>query len=136
MRRGFLFAPRTFLVAVLAMFLSRATTALAQGATLSGVITSEAGQPLENANAYITELNISVSTNAQGRYNIVIAADRVRGQTVVLRARAIGHLAQELPVTLRACAQTIDFQLRKDINRLQEVVVTGLTGATEQKKTT
>src|SRR5690348_59875 len=74
MRRGFWFAPRTFLVAVLAMLLSRATTALAQGATLSGVITSEAGQPLENANAYITELNISVATNAQGRYNIVIAA--------------------------------------------------------------
>ena len=136
MRRGFLFRPRSFLVAVLALFLSRATMALAQGATLSGVITSETGQPLENANAYITELNLSVATNAQGRYNIVIAAERVRGQAVVLRARAIGHLAQQRPITLRAGAQTNDFQLRKDIDRLQEVVVTGLTGATEQKKTT
>jgi TonB-linked SusC/RagA family outer membrane protein len=136
MRRGFLFRPRTVVVAVLAFFLTRATTALAQGATLSGIITSETGQPLENANAYITELNISVATNAQGRYNIVIAAERVRGQNVVLRARAIGHLAQERPIVLRAGAQTNDFQLKRDINRLQEVVVTGLTGATEQKKTT
>jgi TonB-linked SusC/RagA family outer membrane protein len=135
MRRRFLFHP-ALAAAVLAIGLSRETSAQAQGATLSGTITSEAGQPLENANAYITELNISVSTNAQGKYTIVLAPERVRNQAVILRARAIGHLAQQRPVTLRAGAQTNDFQLKRDINRLQEVVVTGLTGATEQKKTT
>ena len=77
-----------------------------------------------------------MATNAQGRYSIVIPGERVRGQTVTLRVRAIGHLAQARPLTLRAGAQTNDFVLKNDINRLQEVVVTGVTGATEQKKTT
>jgi TonB-linked SusC/RagA family outer membrane protein len=112
--------------------LSQAT----QAATITGRIGSESGQPLENANAFINELRISVSTNPQGRYSIVIPAERVRGQTVVLRARAIGHLSQTKELILRGGAQTFDFELQKDINRLQEVVVTGVTGATEQRNTT
>jgi TonB-linked SusC/RagA family outer membrane protein len=108
----------------------------AQAATLTGRVMSESGQPVENGNVFITELNLSVGTNAQGRYSLVIPAERVRNQAVVLRARAIGHLAQAKPLTLRAGAQTNDFELKRDINRLQEVIVTGVTGATEQRKTT
>src|SRR5581483_4482211 len=115
---------------------ARAPLAHAQGATLSGRVTGESGQPLENANVYITELNISVASNAAGRYTITLPAERTRRQAVVLRARAIGHIAQSRPVTLRAGAQTFDFELQNDINRLQEVVVTGMTAGTEQKKTT
>ena len=125
-----------FVVTALALSLLGAPTLHAQAATLTGLVTSETGQVLENANAFITELNISVATNAQGRYNIVIPGERVRGQTVTLRIRAIGHLAQAKALTLRAGTLTNDFLMRKDINRLQEVVVTGVTGATEQKKTT
>jgi TonB-linked SusC/RagA family outer membrane protein len=127
-----------FLVAIVTLTLVRASSAhaQAQAATLTGRIASESGQPLENANAFITELNISVPTNPAGRYNIVIPAERVRGQTVVLRIRAIGHLAQTKEIVLRGGTQTNDFELKRDINRLQEVVVTGMTGATEQKKTT
>ena len=125
-----------FLLFAAAMVLLRAPLAHAQAATLAGRITSESGQPLENANAFITELNISVAANEQGRYSIVIPAERVRGQTIVLRVRAIGHLAQTKELNLRAGTQTNDFELKRDINRLQEVVVTGVTGATEQKKTT
>src|SRR4051812_30174399 len=101
-------------VAVLTSMFVPAAALSAQSATLSGTITAESGQPLERANAFITELNLSVSTNAQGRYSIVIPAERVRGQAVVLRARAIGHLAQDRSVTLRAGAQTFDFQLKRD----------------------
>jgi TonB-linked SusC/RagA family outer membrane protein len=108
----------------------------AQSATLTGRVMSESGQPIENGNVFITELNISVGTNAQGRYTLAIPAERVRNQSVVLRVRAIAHLAQARPITIRAGAQTNDFELKRDINRLQEVVVTGVTGATEQKKTT
>ncbi len=119
-----------------ALTLIPASVAHAQSATLSGRVTSESGQPLENANAMITELNVSVATNAQGRYNIVVPGERVRNQTIVLRIRAIGHLAQTRELVLRAGTQTNDFELKRDINRLQEVIVTGVTGATEQKKTT
>lgn len=106
----------------------------AQTATLTGLIKSEAGEPLENANVLITELSISVATNATGRYSIVVPAERLRGQTVALTARAIGYKAMSKPVTLAAGTITNDFNLARDINRLSDLVVTGVSGATEQKK--
>ena len=123
-------------LAAFVSLLAGAPSARAQSATINGRITSESGQAIENANAFITELNISVATNADGRYSIVIPAERVRNQQVVLRARAIGHLAQVRSVIIRAATQTVDFELKRDINRLQEVVVTGMTAGTQQQKTT
>ncbi len=109
--------------------------AQAQGpAVITGTVKSEFGDPLENANVYIVELAISVGTNAAGRYTMTIPADRVRGQALQLRSRAIGYKADAKPITLRAGNQTFDFTLAKDINRLQEVVTTGVTAGTEQKK--
>lgn len=109
--------------------------AQAQGpAVITGTVKSEFGDPLENANVYIVELAISVGTNAAGRFTMSIPADRVRGQALQLRARAIGYKADAKPITLRAGNQTFDFSLAKDINRLQEVVTTGVTAGTEQKK--
>lgn len=122
-------------VPVAAALLIVPQVAQAQGpAVITGVVKSEFGDPLENANVYIVELAISVGTNATGRYTINIPADRVRGQAVQIRARAIGYKADIKPLTLRAGNQTFDFSLQKDVNRLQEVVTTGVTGATEQKK--
>jgi TonB-linked SusC/RagA family outer membrane protein len=106
----------------------------AQGATLSGRVTSETGEPLLGANVTIDALAISVGTNAEGRYTITLPAARVRDQAVMLRARAIGFAPQARSVSLTAGAQTFDFSLKVDINRLNQVVVTGVTGATEVKK--
>ena len=117
-----------------AMFLMP-VAAQAQGpAVITGTVKSEFGDPLENANVYIVELAISVGTNAAGRYTMTIPAERLRGQVLQLRARSIGYKADAKPITLRAGNQTFDFTLAKDINRLQEVVTTGVTAGTEQKK--
>jgi TonB-linked SusC/RagA family outer membrane protein len=89
---------------------------------------------LQGANVYITELNVSVGSNQEGVYRIVLPADRVRGQTVQLRVRAIGFQQAAKPITLNAGTITENFELRIDINRLSEVVVTGVTGATETRK--
>ena len=117
-----------------AMFLMP-VAAQAQGpAVITGTVKSEFGDPLENANVYIVELAVSVGTNAAGRYTLTIPAERLRGQVLQLRARSIGYKADAKPITLRAGNQTFDFTLAKDINRLQEVVTTGVTAGTEQKK--
>lgn len=108
--------------------------AQAQPAVITGTVKTDFGDPLQDANVYIVELAVSVGTNAAGRYTLTIPADRVRGQALQIRARAIGYKADIKPITLRAGAQTFDFTLQKDINRLQEIVTTGVTGATEQKK--
>ncbi|MGQ0639772.1 MAG: SusC/RagA family TonB-linked outer membrane protein, partial [Gemmatimonadaceae bacterium] len=111
-----------------------AIPAWAQGTTVSGRVRSEQGQNLQAANVFITELSISTGTNEQGAYRITIPAERVRGQTVSLRVRSIGFAPQQRQITLTSGALTQDFELKLDVNRLSEVVVTGTTGATEKAK--
>src|SRR5215213_3327243 len=106
-----------------------------QAATITGKVTSEFGQPVDQANVYINDLTISVGTNAQGVYTITIPAARVSGQQVNLRVRAIGYQPGLRPIRLTAGSQTQDFALKQDVNRLNEVVVTGTVGAgTERSK--
>ncbi|MFL5582917.1 MAG: TonB-dependent receptor plug domain-containing protein, partial [Gemmatimonadaceae bacterium] len=105
-----------------------------QSATITGQVVSETGTALEGANVFITELNISVGTNAAGRYNIIVPAARVANQSVQLRVRQIGFVPQARPVTITPGTQTVDFNLKVDVNRLSAVVTLGVSGATEQTK--
>ena len=128
---------RRLAASILALILSvgSASVAFAQGsATITGRVTTDAGQPLYGANITIEELAISVGTNEEGRYTITIPGARARGQQAVLRARAIGYVPAVKTITVSAGSQTHDFQLKQDVNRLSQVVVTGVSGATEVKK--
>jgi TonB-linked SusC/RagA family outer membrane protein len=113
-----------------------AVPAIAQGqaAVVTGRILSEQGQPLAGANVTVPDLNISVATNQAGNYTITVPAARVTGQSVVIRARAIGFTPQSRPLSLTPGTQTVSFDLRKDITELSAVVVTGVATATEQRK--
>lgn len=128
--------PARAVAAVLLGLLVTATSARAQatGATITGKVVGEAGQPLEFANVYITELVISVPTNAQGVYSIVLPAARASGQAVNLRVRAVGYKPAAVPITLTAGTHTHNFTLERDINRLSEVVVSGSMEGTERSK--
>src|SRR5258708_20113394 len=122
------------LLAVAAMWLVLPARASGQAATISGKVTSESGQPVEAANVYINQLGASVNTNAAGNYTIAVPAARVSGQKVHLRVRAIGHLSQMREVTVQPGLQTQNFTLPADVNRLSEVVVTGVVEGTERAK--
>lgn len=123
-------------VAVLAMLVGSAAVAQAQNATIQGKVTSDQGRPIEGANVFITELNISVGSNAAGNYTITIPGARVNGRTVILRARSIGQKPEQASIVLRPGVITQNFVLAADVNRLSQVVVTGVAGATEQTKVT
>jgi len=110
------------------VLLALPAAAQAQTAVITGKVTSEFGQPVEQANVYINDLTISVPTNAQGVYTITIPAARVSGQQLNLRVRAIGYQPGLRPVRITAGSQTQDFTLKQDVNRLNEVVVTGTVG--------
>ena len=118
--------------AVALLCVTGAATANAQGqsAVISGRVTTPQGQPLQGANVYITEMNISVGSNAAGRYTITIPGQRVSGQSVMVRVRSIGYKPIAKPVTVAAGSQTVDFALVEDVNRLDEVVVTGVAAGT------
>ena len=109
-----------------------AGTASAQGQTavITGRVLTSQGQPLNGANVFITEMNVSVGTNSAGRYTITIPGERVRGQNATLRIRSIGYKQDSRPIRIAAGTQTVDFQLTEDVNRLEQVVVTGSNQAT------
>jgi TonB-linked SusC/RagA family outer membrane protein len=102
---------------------------------VTGRVTSDVGVPLPGANVRILALNISIGTNEQGAYTIDIPAARVTGQTVELQARSFGFLPVSRQITLRSGTLTENFSLKTDVNRLSEVVVTGVVGeAVERAK--
>ena len=89
--------------------------------------------PLVGANVTIDALYISIGSNTAGQYTITIAGARVSGQSVVMRVRAIGYTPQTRTFTITAGASTQNFALAPDINKLSQVVITGVTQGTEQK---
>jgi TonB-linked SusC/RagA family outer membrane protein len=109
-------------------------SALQAQTTITGKVVTEDGRPLASANVIIADLSISVGTNGSGNYTIVVPGSRATGQTVNVRARAIGYAPGVKPIALTGGSQTLNFTLREDVNRLAEVVITGVTGATEQTK--
>ncbi|HET9453774.1 MAG TPA: SusC/RagA family TonB-linked outer membrane protein [Gemmatimonadaceae bacterium] len=127
---------RAIVMALFAALVAVATPgqAAAQNAVITGKVTTEFGQAVEGANVFISEMSISVGTNAAGDYTINIPAARVQGQQVNLRVRAFGYQPQVRPVRVTAGSQTFNFSMKQDVNRLAEVVVTGVTAGTEQKK--
>ncbi len=125
---------RNIVVTVLSLSVVLITTPLWAQTVITGRVISEDGRQLANANVYINELRISVGTNSEGRYSITVPNSRVNGQPITLGARRLGFVPGVRSVTLTGGAQTVDFTLREDINRLSEVVITGVTGATEQTK--
>ena len=62
------------------MVAASAARAQSQNAIITGKVVGDAGQPIEFANVYISELTLSVPTNAQGSYSISIPAARALGQ--------------------------------------------------------
>lgn len=126
---------RVVAVALCAIALTGAggAVAQAQNAVISGKVTTDFGQPIEGANVYITEMSISVRSDASGNFTINIPAARTDGRQANLRARAFGRAPTVRLINITPGAQTVNFSLKEDVNRLAEVVVTGVTAGTEQK---
>lgn len=118
--------------ALVALFLtSFAGSASAQGgALITGRVTNEQGAPLVNANVFVPTLNIGAQTGANGTYSIVVPARQATGQQTTIAARFIGYARQNRQITLTSGNHTVDFALKSDPFRLEEVVTTGVANAT------
>jgi TonB-linked SusC/RagA family outer membrane protein len=128
-----LYSLMPWVAAMLAMF-AASLPAQDGSAVITGLVASEQGRPLAGATVFIVELNAGTQANDAGRYRLVVVPARVRGQTATLTARLIGHKPQSRTITLAAGEQAVDFSLVQDVTRLEEVVTTGVTGATERAK--
>lgn len=123
-----------WLTVVLAFVVMIPASVFAQTATFSGKVTAKNGTPLYGANVTIDALQISVGSGQDGSYTVQVPGAKVTGQTVVMRVRAIGYVPVTKSVQVTAGAHPNDFQLDEDVNRLSQVVITGVTTGTEEKK--
>jgi TonB-dependent SusC/RagA subfamily outer membrane receptor len=114
--------------------LALAGTAQGQNAVFSGKVTSM-GQPLGGASVGIPDLGVGSVTGMDGRYNFTVDVSRGRGRTLNVIARFIGYKPKTMAIVLAAGRVDKDFDLEKDILNLEQIVVTGVSGATSQKNT-
>ena len=129
------FTPRRFIPFILSAFLALpALLAAQEPVTITGKVTSDAGQPLGQVEVAIPAMGLGALSKDDGRYVVVVPGARVSGQTVTIVARRLGYKSQSAQVTLTAGGVTHDFTLAANPLQLGEVVVTGAGTSTETEK--
>ena len=121
----------TSALASLALFTS---VAWSQSMVFAGKVTSQ-GQPLGGASVGLPDIGAGGITDVDGKYSFRVDVSRARGRTLNLTARYIGYKPKMAPVVIAAGRIDKDFELEKDVLNLEQVVVTGVSGATSQKNT-
>src|SRR5437667_7547303 len=129
------FTPRRFIPFILGAVLALpALLAAQEPVTITGKLTSDAGQPLGQVEVAIPTMGLGALSKDDGRYTIVVPGARVSGQTVTMAARRLGYKSQSAQVTLTAGGVTHDFVLAANPLQLGEVVVTGAGTSTSAEK--
>jgi TonB-linked SusC/RagA family outer membrane protein len=90
---------------------------MAQSGTISGVVKDEAGAPLPGVNVLVKGTTLGTSTDADGKYSIVIQNEN---STIVFSF--IGYLSEEETINGRS---VIDITMTPDIETLSEIVIVG-----------
>lgn len=105
-----------------------------QPVTLSGKVTSAAGQPLASAGVIIEQLGAGAVTRSDGSYTILIPGARVPSGPVTVTARLVGYKARSAQVDLSSGTSVQDFTLADNPLQLGEIVVTGAGTVSEVEK--
>jgi len=129
------FTPRRLVPIILSAFLALPVLLAAQEpVTITGKVTSDAGQPLGQVEVAIPSMGLGGLTKDDGSYAVVVPGARVSGQTVTLVSRRLGYKSQSAQVTLTSGGVTHDFVLAANPLQLGEVVVTGAGTSNEAQK--
>src|SRR5438046_5210078 len=127
--------PRRLVPIILGALVALPALLVAQGpVTITGKVTSDAGQPLGQVEVAIPTMGLGGLSKDDGSYTVVVPGARVSGQTVTLVARRLGYKSQTAQVTLAAGGVTHDFVLAANPLQLGEVVVTGAGTTTSTEK--
>ncbi len=103
--------PCALAACALLLIASHSAPAAAQDAvTITGHV-SATSQPVRGATVRVEELNLTTTTDANGRYSFIIPSSRVRGQTVTLAARYLRYRQQSVRVVLVGGSLVQDFAL-------------------------
>lgn len=96
----------------------------AQQKTVSGKVTTSAGEPLPGVNVFIKGTTSGTTSGSDGTYSIELPTG---SGTLVFTT--IGFMKQEVDA---GTSDKIDIQLKEDVLNLEEIVVTGLASTTKR----
>ena len=126
---------RFALGAIAGAILAFPTVVQAQDAmVITGCVTDETGAPLAAANIFISGSNLATFSGQDCRYQLVIPAAAVTGETRELQAGLIGYRSFSVQVTLAGDDITQDFALALDPIGLEGIVAIG-QGLTAERRT-
>jgi iron complex outermembrane receptor protein len=98
---------------------------------LSGTIDNEQNHtPLTGVKINIPDLNVSALTDAQGNYDI----KNLPAGTYLVEVSTTGYATNIETILLKGAVQK-NYSLRLSVSQLKEVIITGVTNATEKQKT-
>jgi TonB-linked SusC/RagA family outer membrane protein len=121
-------------VALLTMMLC-SLTAMAQKTsfTAKGSVKDESGSPMVGVTVQLKGTQIASISDYEGNYNLT---GSVSEGEYLLTASFVGYSnnAQKVQVSSNGSTITMDFDMSPDVLNLDEVVVTGTTGATTKKQ--
>jgi hypothetical protein len=118
-------------IAGLTAFGGPAVEAQQQGAIVGTVADAETLQPVSGAQVFIPGTVIGTITNDAGTYRL----ENVPAGPVTVEVRLIGYKDATQTVTVQAGqVATADFQIEQTALKLQDIVVTGVVGATPRVK--
>ncbi|HKJ92905.1 MAG TPA: carboxypeptidase-like regulatory domain-containing protein, partial [Longimicrobiales bacterium] len=127
--------PRKLAVACLGIgvaWLLSAGAVVAQTGTITGTVTnSENGQPLQGAQISVVGTSLGTLSQETGRYMLLNVPTGRR----TLRVEYIGYASTTVQVSVQAGqTATMNVELRPEAIALQQIVVTGVAGATQKSK--
>jgi Ca-activated chloride channel family protein len=123
---------RALLSIILIPLLIAGGTSPKEKVTIHGTVTDQSGRPIVGASVVAPELHVSVVTDAAGKFTMTVEVDRLT-DSVLVRIRAIGFAPQTRKIGFSVGDDArSDFTLIEDVNRLESVVMTGVTGAYSQ----
>jgi len=111
------------------------TSVQAQQAVIEGTVTSATtGNPLPGANIIIRGTQLGTATNMDGQYRLTVPAAQVTGESVAIVTSFVGYRGSTQTLTLTSGTHTLNFELVDDVFGMEDIVVTGVVGATFKER--
>lgn len=116
------------LILVLFTLIGNSAVLLAQQALLHGTVSDQKGQPLQLANIYVDELGMTVATDYQGEFSILLP---MTVQTIHLKVTMVGNISQHLIIPFKDVNKPLAIRMVPLSYTLEEVSVNPLLESTK-----
>ncbi|MFY0252844.1 TonB-dependent receptor domain-containing protein [Chitinophaga sp. 30R24] len=107
------------------------SSVFAQQGAIKGIVVNQDGKPVQFANIAIPQLQVGATADQQGAF----AMNHITPGMYEIKVYMLGYQSLKMKKTIVAGEATVlNIMLEEDLSKLNEVVVTGVSRATEMRK--